>query len=213
MDEKMYQYPYFQRKEMLDFVPLECKRILEVGCGDGGFSSFLKERAGVEVWGIEIHPGAAAIAGEKLDKVLCGDFVELLKSDLPGNTFDCIVFNDVLEHFLYPAEILTGLKRILVKGGYVVSSIPNFRYIGNLWEIIIDKEFQYKDAGILDVTHMRFYTEKSIVRLHESAGYKVFTCQGINPTRSIKVKLFNLLMLNFFRDIFFMQFATVAQVE
>lgn len=213
MDEIVYQYPYFQRKEMLQFVPLECKKILEVGCGDGGFSSLLKERDGVEVWGIEIHPDAALVASKKLDKVLCGDFLEILKKDLPEHTFDCVVFNDVLEHFLYPEEILEGLKKILIKGGYLVSSLPNFRYIGNLWEIIIDKDFQYKSAGILDITHMRFYTEKSIVRLHQKSGYKVLKCQGINPTRSFKVKLFNLLMLNFFADIFFMQFATVAQVD
>ena len=213
MDDTNYQYPYFQRKEMLQFVPLECKKILEVGCGDGRFSSLLKEREGVEVWGIEIHPDSAAVASRKLDKVLCGDFVEILKMDLQENTFDCIVFNDVLEHFLYPEEILAGLKKILIKDGYVVSSLPNFRYVGNLWEIIIDKDFQYKSAGILDKTHMRYYTEKSIIRLYQQSGYKVLKCQGINPTRSIKVKLFNLLMFNFFSDIFFLQFATIAQVE
>lgn len=213
MDDTNYQYPYFQRKEMLQFVPMECKKILEVGCGDGRFSSLLKEREGVEVWGIEIHPDSAAVASGKLDKVLCGDFLEILKMDLQENTFDCIVFNDVLEHFLYPEEILVCLKKILIKDGYVVSSLPNFRYVGNLWEIIIDKDFQYKSAGILDKTHMRYYTEKSIIRLYQQSGYKVLKCQGINPTRSIKVKLFNWLMFNFFSDIFFMQFATIAQVE
>jgi 2-polyprenyl-3-methyl-5-hydroxy-6-metoxy-1,4-benzoquinol methylase len=208
-----YQYPFYTREEMLNFVPAESKKILDVGCGIGTFGSLLKQRSDVEVWGVEIHPEAALVAEKHLDKVLCGDINNLLQNSLLEKSFDCIVFNDILEHLYNPDEILVKTKKILKSGGIVVSSIPNFRYVGNLWEIIVNKDFQYKNAGILDRTHVRFFTQKSILRLYEKAGYVVLTCEGINPTRSLKVKLFNILMLNHFSDIFYSQFATVAQTK
>lgn len=206
-----YAYDYMERREMLDFVPLSCQKILEVGCGDGSFASLLKKRDNVEVWGVEIHEQSANIAASRIDRVLCGDFENLMSELLPANYFDCIVFNDALEHFPYPDKLLIQVKDLLAIGGFIVTSLPNFRYVGNLWEIIIDKDFRYKSFGILDYTHFRFFTMKSIERMFCEAGFRVINCQGINKTNSIKVRLFNLMAFDFFSDIFFMQIATVAQ--
>ncbi len=199
---------------MLDFVPKSCLKILEVGCGDGSFSVQLKERSGTEVWGIEMHAESAAIASQRLDKVICDNFLELLESGkLPSTYFDCIVFNDVLEHLPDYDLILMQIKRILVPAGYVVTSLPNFRYVGNLWEIIIEKDFRYKDSGILDYTHYRFFTHKSIKRMYSDSGYEVRKSYGINPAKSLKVKLLNVFTFNFFSDIPFLQIATQAQLK
>lgn len=200
-----------ERREMMGYIPQSCQKILEVGCGDGSFASLLKKRDNVEVWGVEIHEQSANIAASKLDRVLCGDFETLMADQLPTNYFDCIVFNDALEHFPYPDKLLIRVKELLVSDGLIVTSLPNFRYVGNLWEIIIDKDFRYKSFGILDYTHFRFFTMKSIKRMFEEAGFQVIISQGINKTNSIKVRLFNLMAFNFFSDIFFMQIATVAK--
>jgi 2-polyprenyl-3-methyl-5-hydroxy-6-metoxy-1,4-benzoquinol methylase len=143
---------------------------------------------------------------------LCGDFMTLIH-ELPTTYFDCIVCNDILEHFTDPFFVLTELKRYLSPGGYIVSSLPNFRYVGNLWEIVVKKDFQYKSSGILDSTHYRFFTQKSIHRMFSELGYSVVRSKGINATPSIKVKLFNALFFNHFSDIPFMQIATLAQLK
>ncbi|MCK9421269.1 MAG: class I SAM-dependent methyltransferase [Bacteroidales bacterium] len=214
MDQDNYKYVYQQRKEMLDFVPESCRKILEVGCGDGSFSMQLKERIGAEIWGIEWHQESADIAAKSLDNVICGDFLELIDSnEIPSEFFECIVLNDTLEHFPYHDKVLLKIKKLLTPNGYVVTSLPNFRNVGNLWEIMINKDFNYKPSGILDYSHFRFFTMKSIINLFEETGYNVIKCQGINPTKSIKVKIFNLLAFNFFSDIFYMHIATLARLK
>jgi 2-polyprenyl-3-methyl-5-hydroxy-6-metoxy-1,4-benzoquinol methylase len=214
MDQNNYNYIYQSRKEMLDFVPKSCLKILEVGCGDGSFAIQLKDRKGSEVWGVEIHQQSAEKAVSRLDKVLIGNFLELIESQkLPFNYFDCIVFNDVLEHFPNYDEILAEIKKLIKVDGYVVTSLPNFRYVGNLWEIILKKDFQYKSSGVLDYTHYRFFTQKSIQRMYTESGFEVRKSYGINGTRSMKVRLLNLLTFNFFSDIYYLQIATLAQLK
>jgi 2-polyprenyl-3-methyl-5-hydroxy-6-metoxy-1,4-benzoquinol methylase len=214
MEENNYNYIYQNRKEMLAFVPEACKKILEVGCGDGSFAVQLKERQGTEVWGVEMHRESADIAVKRLDRVICGNFLELINlKQLPLNYFDCIVFNDVLEHFPNYDEVLQEIKTILTANASVVTSLPNFRYVGNLWEIIVKKDFQYKSSGVLDYTHYRFFTQKSIGRIFDEAGYKVLRSYGVNGTGSLKVKLLNLLTFNFFSDIYYLQIATLAQLR
>lgn len=208
----MYQYNFQKRPEMLEFVPTHCKRILEVGCGDGSFAVQLKHDRQAEVWGIEIHKEISDIAATKLDKVVCGNFIDII-GELPQQYFDCIVFNDVLEHFIDPFSILEKIKPLMTSNGFVVSSLPNFRYVGNLMEIIIKKELQYKDSGILDTTHYRFFTQKSIIRMFNEHGYSVLKSHGVNATKSLKVKLFNLFFFNFFSDIPYLQIATLAQIK
>jgi len=199
---------------MLSFVPDECMKILEVGCGDGLFSVQLKNRKGTEIWGVEMHEESAKIAAQRLDKVILGEFLDSIESGrLPLNYFDCIIFNDVFEHFIGYDEILLKIKKILKTNAFVVTSLPNFRYVGNLWEIIIDKDFRYKPSGTLDYTHFRFFTMKSIKRLFEETGYEILRIEGINPTHSIKVKIFNILAFNFFSDIKYLQIATLARIK
>lgn len=199
---------------MLDFVPESCMKILEIGCGDGSFSLQLKERKGTEIWGIEWHQESVDIATKRLDNVISGDFLKLIDSKkIPLEYFDCIILNDTLEHFPYHDEVLRKIKKLLIPNGFVVTSLPNFRNVGNLWEIMINKDFHYKPSGILDYSHFRFFTMKSIKRLFEETGYDVIRCQGINPTKSIKVKIVNILAFNFFSDIFYMHIATLARLK
>jgi 2-polyprenyl-3-methyl-5-hydroxy-6-metoxy-1,4-benzoquinol methylase len=211
--ETGYAYNYLERKEMLQFVPDSCLKILEVGCGDGSFAVQLLKREGTEIWGVEMHEESAKFAARRLHKVLIGEFEQFINREIPESYFDCIIFNDVLEHFLYPDRLLLKIKKLLVPGGYIITSLPNFRNVGNLWEIIIDKDFRYKPFGVLDYTHFRFFTMKSIRRMFDEADYEIIEMRGINRTKSIKVRAFNFLAFNFFSDIFYMQIATVAKLK
>ncbi|MCK9203830.1 MAG: class I SAM-dependent methyltransferase [Bacteroidales bacterium] len=198
------------RKEMTRFIPDGCCRILDVGCSEGNFGKLLKGILKAEVWGVELSENAGKTAALKLDKVFIGDFSEILPQ-LPEHYFDCLMFNDVLEHFTDPWNILIQCKKILCAGGYIVSSIPNVRYIGNLVELLIRKDWEYKSGGILDQAHYRFFTQKSIVRMFNQSGYAILSCTGINPTHSFMTNLLGILTLGFMSDCKFLEFATVAK--
>jgi len=200
-----------ERKEMMPFIPIGCQKILEIGCSEGIFGQLVKIQLAAEVWGVEKEKSAALSARDKLDFVFQGDFLEI-ENQLPRNHFDCVILNDVLEHFFDPWRLLSTIKPLLNHEGYIVSSIPNVRYIGNLYELLIKKDWEYKSSGILDVTHFRFYTKKSIIRLFKSSGFNILRIQGINPTRSFKVKLASWLTFGFFEDIKFLEFALVARL-
>ena len=113
-EEIMKVYYTDQREEMTLFIPLSCKHILEVGCGEGNFGKLLKDERNVEVWGIELSETAAKVAGTRLDRALSGDF-HLNYPQLPKSYFDCVVFNDVLEHFTDPEKVLLLCKEKLLK--------------------------------------------------------------------------------------------------
>ena len=207
------QNGYFQnaRPDMLKYIPESAKTVLEVGCSEGNFCRSMKtpER---KIWGIEINPEAARKASESCDFVLCGNFDELY-DDLPKAYFDCVVFNDVLEHRYAPWDTLKKTRALLKPDGVVVSSIPNFRYIGNLvTEIFWEEDFRYKpEGGILDDTHIRFFTSKSILRMYREQGFEVVRHEGITPCKSWKEKLFIRLTLGKLKDARWKRFATVAR--
>lgn len=200
------------RKEMLPFVPKEAKIILEIGCGDGNFGNLLLENGAKEVWGIEYEKEQGQIAEKVMTKVFVGDVAEQLLN-LPDQYFDAIVCNDVLEHLVDPYTVINKLRPKLKKNGVMISSIPNIRYFRNLFDYFFNKNWDYTDSGIMDKTHFRFFTYKSIRKMFESNGYEVVKMEGINPTKSIRPLIWNIFLLGSFWDIRFLQFATIAKVK
>jgi hypothetical protein len=105
------------------------------------------------------------------------------------------------------------LKEKLKKEGVMISSIPNIRYFRNLFDYFFNKNWDYTDSGIMDKTHVRFFTYRSIKKMFESNGYEIIKSVGINPTKSIRPFIWNLFFLGSFWDIRFLQFATIAKVK
>ncbi len=209
MLKKTRDYYAADRSEMLRFVPLDAKRVLEVGCGEGRFGAALKAINPREVWGVELSPGAAECASKVLDRVIPGDFSAIVET-LPEAFFDCVIFNDVLEHLIDPFQILQQVKRILTTNGDVALSLPNVRYIKNVFNFLVKKDWCYQDHGILDYTHFHFFTKKSILRMFEGEGYNVSLILGINPTCFPFFGVFNFLTFGLFGDTKHMQYACVA---
>ena len=147
-------------------------------------------------------------------KVLKGTIDEKV-DELPDNYFDVIIMNDVIEHLLEPWDDIQKLKSKLKDEGVFVSSIPNVRYAKNLFKVLFHRDWKYTDDRILDSTHFRFFTKKSIRRLFEENGYSVQKMKGVNMTKSFAffpfAVLFNILFLFSQLDIFYMQYATVAK--
>jgi 2-polyprenyl-3-methyl-5-hydroxy-6-metoxy-1,4-benzoquinol methylase len=213
MDIKDTGYYKNVRPEMLRYIPNSAKTILEIGCGSGNFSAQLVKE-GVETWGVEPFEESAKEAKSKLYKVVVGTLDEKL-SELPDNYFDVIVMNDVIEHLLEPWDDIVNLKSKLKKEGVLVTSIPNVRYSKNLFKMIFNRDWKYTDDLILDRTHYRFFTKRSIKRMFKDCGYTIESIKGINTTKSFLyfpfAVLFNILFLGSQLDMFYMQHATVAK--
>lgn len=209
---KKEEYYLNVRKEMVSYIPLDSKKILDIGCGEGNFGTLLKSERQVEVWGVEYEKARASVASSKLDKVLWGD-IDLLLEQLPDNYFDAIICNDVLEHLLDPYKLLEKIKSKLVNGGVVISSIPNIRYFRNFFDLLFRKNWDYADEGIMDFTHFRFFTTNSIRKMYQSLGYEIISHEGINPSKSLKPWPLIILTFGQFWDIRYLQFATIAKVK
>src|ERR1051325_5489453 len=113
-----------------------------------------------------MHPPAAEEAAQKLDRVLCAPFDERLA--LPEGAFDCIFCNDVLEHLADPYSALRYCRRLLTPEGVLIASIPNIRYFPVLFQLLVKKNWQYEDHGVMDRTHLRFFTKNSILATFRS---------------------------------------------
>lgn len=195
------------RTEITALVPESTMRILDVGCGAGAFALAVKrQKAGREAWGIEINPTVAEEARQKLDKVLVGDINRLME-ELPRQYFDAIVFNDVLEHLPDPYTVLSEMKAFLAPGGRILVSLPNVRHIRNLFNLLVRKDWAYTDHGVLDRTHLRFFTLKSALRTFREGGFQVETYRGIVSTKKWYMKPLNWLFLGYFEDTFHLQYA------
>jgi methionine biosynthesis protein MetW len=214
IDSKPSNYYQNLRLEMLPYIPKTAKNILELGCGEGMFGSYLRENMSAKVSGIEIETKFATKAKKNLDKVYIGD-AELIIKKLPDNSFDVIVVNDVLEHMVDPYSVLKEAKRILRKGGVVVSSIPNMRNFHVMYHLVRGGQWEYVESGILDRTHLRFFTQKSIRNMYERLGYEVVKHEGIFEESNLPAyfKFINTLARGKISDMKYVQFATVAKVK
>jgi 2-polyprenyl-3-methyl-5-hydroxy-6-metoxy-1,4-benzoquinol methylase len=198
------------RHEMLKYIPQNAGKILDVGCGEGQFGFQLKQLLNAEVWGMELDEKSAKVAESRIDKVLIGDLTLKIDS-LPNDYFDCIIFNDILEHLVDPYNTLLNIKQKLNTNGVVVSSIPNVRYISNLKKLLFDKDWKYEDEGILDKTHLRFFTKKSIIDMFELLGFDIIQMEGINPSKSKNLKLANFLLMGNLEDAKYLQYASITK--
>ena len=148
-------------------------RVLEFGCATGYMSGVLKERLGCRVTGIELSPEAAALAQECCDRVVAADAETLDVERVFGDErFDAIIFADVLEHLRDPGIVLQRIRALLAEGGAVVASIPNVAH-GSVRLALLGGEFRYRDAGLLDRTHLRFFTRETVQDLFEGSGYAI----------------------------------------
>jgi len=200
------------RVEMLDYIPENCTKSVEFGCGAGDFSSLLKNERKMETWAVEIHKESAQKAALKLDHVINKDAMEAIQ-DLPDNYFDCAIFFDVLEHLVDPYQLLRDIKLKLKPEGVVICSIPNIRYYRAFKKYVLKGDWEYGDHGIMDKTHLRFFTHKSILKTFDELDYNVVRCDGLHPTSSKTWVLLNILLLNCLWDVRYKHFVVIADKQ
>lgn len=155
---------------------LEPLNILEVGCSAGYFGAALKQ-LGHHVCGVEMDEASSALARDVLDEVHCCT-VQAFFQRFEGRQFDVITFGDVLEHLAYPQEVLVEARKHLTPRGRIVCSVPNVGH-ASVRGMLLQGDWDYSELGILDKTHLRFFTKKSLIALFDDAGYLVQKLQSV----------------------------------
>lgn len=213
-------YSSGDRNEMLRFITNNPKKSLEVGCREAKHSKLLKEKLKIqETWGIEPEKNDIMIveAKKNLDYFI-NDFLTADTKGLPKKYFDLVIFNDVLEHMYDPWEVLIMTKELLTKDGIVVISLPNVRHRSVLFNLIFKDNFEYKDQGILDVSHIRFFTEKTMKKLVYDCGYEILKIENTvdyknKPVKKFLKKIRYYITPPIFRSINIWQFGITVKVR
>ncbi len=196
------------RDDLIRLIPAGATRILEVGCAAGMTGRALK-RAGVqEVVGVELREDVASEARRFYDQVIAGD-VEKVELPYEEGHFDCIIYGDVLEHLIDPWALLRKHSLLLRSGGAIVCSIPNVRHYKNMKGLLVRGEWEYRERGVLDRTHLRFFTRKSIETMVRDAGFEITTMIK-RPSGAGWLKALNRVLRNGLIDHLVLQYLFLA---
>lgn len=167
------------RRELLHFLDdARFSTAIDLGCASGLLGRELVSAALVaECDGIEMNPPAARVASGTLRKVWEGA-VEAVFQTVPWQSYDLIVMADVLEHLADPWQILRALHSHSSEGAHLLVSVPNVRYKSVVFPLLFAGRFEYQDAGIMDRTHLHFFTRSSLLKTLADTGWKV---QKVRP--------------------------------
>ncbi|MGA9768302.1 MAG: class I SAM-dependent methyltransferase [Blastocatellia bacterium] len=159
-------------------------KVLEVGCAAGGTGRMLLETGKAKwVTGIEYVPEYGEVARSVLSEVHIGNIEDMMFS-WNAKHFDCFVFGDVLEHLSDPWSLLKRLRPFLADDGIAVASIPNVKHWSVISDLIFHDDWKYAESGVLDITHLRFFTRRTAARLFSETGYSVQSMMpGFNGRR------------------------------
>lgn len=171
------------RSDLVEMFTNNPRFVLDIGCSAGGTGAVFKQKyPEATVWGVETNRAAAEIASTRLDRVLIGKFedFDLEMEGIPKGSIDGVIVADVLEHMYNPWRVMTTLRPYMSEKAQVVASIPNVRNL-KLMEDMSRGYWRYEPLGLLDVTHIRFFTYKEIKRFFNETGYHVInTRYGID---------------------------------
>lgn len=157
--------------KLFDLVP-DGGRVLDIGCATGYLARALKERKGCVVVGLEIEPEAARGAASACERVIVGDVEDPNVLAQAGSGFDAIIMADVLEHLRRPEELLGRVRSLLAPGGMLLLSVPNVAHFTVRKNLLLGR-FDRTDRGILDRSHLHFFTLASLRRLLGKTGYRL----------------------------------------
>lgn len=183
MADGYYSQP---RKEVVSLIDsIEGRRFLDIGCGMGGLGRELREKGCSTLCGVEISVAAAKEAHDIYDVVVTGD-IATVDIPYPEGYFDGIICADVLEHLENPWLVLKKLRGLLSPVGILVASIPNIRNADSILNLL-KGHFDYEDWGVMDRSHLRFFTLSSILDLFSFCGFSVETVTANMPQKAEEI--------------------------
>lgn len=206
----MKKYQPAERPGIISLLPLGINRVLDVGCAKGDLGKALKETGVKEVIGVEIDSSSAQQAKNHLDRVIVANVEDgHLNMNIAEESLDCIIYGDVLEHLINPWKVVNMQKKLLKNNAYIIVSFPNIRYIGTILDLLFKGKWEYQDSGILDRTHLRFFTFKSMLGLLEDSGYSIEKVYRHYSGHLSKIA--NTAVFNIFSDFFTRQYIFLAR--
>jgi 2-polyprenyl-3-methyl-5-hydroxy-6-metoxy-1,4-benzoquinol methylase len=185
---KEQQYFRNVRSEILPLLPPVMDRVLEIGCG-GGYTLEYLQRAGrcSRTLGVELFPDAAHNARQRVDEVYEGN-IEQLQLPISPESLDAVLCLDVLEHLIDPWRVVQKIHSLIKPGGILVASIPNVRHYTVVLPLLLKGRWDYTPSGLLDRTHLRFFTKASAIALLESSGLRVDAIDAVwRTSRAVRV--------------------------
>jgi len=163
-----------ERPDLLALVPPSAKRVLDVGCSVGTLAGQIAEVYGSEVTGVELDEQMAEMARAKCHRVISANVERLnLEEEFEKGYFDCIIFGDVLEHLNDPWELLKRINPFLSNDGVVIACMPNIRHCSSIIDLVFRGYWPYRERGVHDRTHVRFFTLRNIREMFSGADLKI----------------------------------------
>ena len=165
--------------DLLALIPIDASLVVEAGSSSGALAKAYKTlNPHCKYVGIEVDPEYVELSKRHCDTVLSADLNQLDDAVLSElNDVDCWIFGDVLEHLVDPWELLERVRPSLSESGCVTACIPNMQH----WSIQLKLNsgaLWYEDAGLLDKTHLRWFTRQTIIELFTSSGYRIVAGQS-----------------------------------
>jgi SAM-dependent methyltransferase len=163
-------YPDYANPELLEKIPLAARTVLDVGCAQGALgAAFLRRNPKARYLGLDLDAAAVGRAAARLTEVACADVeAEPMPFAVPDG-IDCIIYGDVLEHLRDPWALLARHIEFLAPGGTVLVCMPNVEH----WSFalkLLNGTFDYQDQGLLDRTHLRWFTPRTMAEALAKAG-------------------------------------------
>ena len=196
-------YYSMPRRDIVELIPEQVNRALEIGCGVGNTLLMLK-KAGLVRWagGVEIVSAPAAKAREQLDQVWEGNAEILdLEADIEPGSLDLVILMDVLEHLVDPWKMINRIMPWLSVNGIIIANVPNVRNKNIVRKLVLGGRWDYEDDGLMDRTHLRWFTRATMRELMECSGLTVTEIRPVPALKPWKNKWFyTKLTFGFLRD-------------
>lgn len=174
LEEKVYSN--LGNMEVLRVVPCAASTVLDVGCGAGSNARILVQRGKI-VDGVTLSQEEAHVAATLMREVWVYNLEDGLPPAVQADAYDCILCSHVLEHIVYPDKLLADIRSALKTDGRLIVALPNLLYHQNRLQLLVGR-FDYAGEGIMDNTHVRWYTFASAQRLLARHGFAVENAFG-----------------------------------
>lgn len=212
-NEKPTRYFSAARRDFVEALRTNAEsKILEIGCADGGTGALaLESKKCSRYVGVDVAPKALERADEVLNETHLGN-VEVMEFPWPLESFDALIMSEVLEHLIDPWQTLTRLSSLLKPKAQLLISSPNIASLLVLNELLRGR-FDYTESGVMDRTHLRWFTPSTYRQLVESSGFEVESCRALNISPSAKHwkgRLFNRVTHGRYEFLFWKQIAIYA---
>lgn len=180
-DKKKISYHLSGGRELILYriIPHQAKTVLDFGCGSGDLARILKAEGRI-VSGADISADALRSAEPYLDHSYCFDIQQSWPPDLLSRRFDVVVASEVIEHLFMPVEFLQRVKPLLDPAGSLVITTPNILFWKNRLRILLGS-FEYRESGLMDFGHIRFFTLKTARKLFQESGFQIVKEEHFYP--------------------------------